>query len=119
VVYRALNAKDAQLMNEGVGLQAKNPAGSWGLREHVQDGSGRGSWGNDPWIATSRDLKVAREFDGGNGIVAIDLDKVSSDYAEAWMIYQRDIPAYHLSIWQQEVSIHQWIPPDAIMGFVS
>jgi RHS repeat-associated protein len=122
IVYRALNAKDSVRLKAGLGLEAKNPAGTWSVGEHVELGTGKASWANDPWIATTPNLDVARGFDGGRGIVAIDLSKVSSAQSKAWELYPRvngkaGIP-YHYSIWQQETSVYQDIPLEAILGFV-
>ena len=122
VAYRALNAKDAARLEAGLGLEAKNPAGTWSVGEHVELGSGKASWANDPWIATTPKLDVARGFDGGRGVISIDLGKVPSTQLKAWKLYPRvngkaGIP-YHYSIWQQEVSVFQNIPRNAILGFV-
>ena len=43
------------------------------------NGSSRAAQASDPWIVTTTDLGVAQGFNGaGNGIVAIDLDRVAS-----------------------------------------
>jgi RHS repeat-associated protein len=122
IVYRALNSKDVARLEEGFGLEAKNPSGSWNLGEHITFGSSKSSWANDPWIATTRELEVAKSFDSGKGLVAIDLNKVSSTQLKAWEIYPRVNGAaglpYHYSIWQQEISIYQNIPREAIRGYV-
>ena len=104
-----------------MGLEAKNPAGKWNVSEHVTLGSGKASWANDPWLATTRDLNVARGFNSGKGIVTIDLTKVPSTQLKAWELYPRvngeaGLP-YHYSIWQQEISVFQNIPREAITGF--
>jgi len=123
IVYRALNAKDAERYAAGLGLEAKNPGGAWNLGEHIAQGSSKASWVNDPWIATSSDINIARAFDtSGNGILAIDLNKVTSLQQRAWEMYPRvngvqGLP-YHYSIWQQETSVFQNIPREAISGFV-
>ncbi len=122
VVYRALNSKDASRLEAGLGLEAKNPAGAWNVGEHIALGSGKASWANDPWLATTRDLNVARGFDSGKGIVAIDLSKVSSTRLKAWELYPRangeaGLP-YHYSIWQREISVFQNVPKEAVIGFV-
>ncbi len=123
-MYRALSPKDVQTVTSGGGIVAKNPSGSWSLGEHVANGSSRAAQANDPWIATTANLDVARAFNGGgNGIVAIDLQRVSSVQARAWEMYPRvngveGLP-YHYSIWQQEVSVLQRIPHEAIVGWVS
>jgi len=112
-------------MARGEGIVAKNPDGEWSLAEHIVRGSSRTSWDNDPWISTSWDRSVAEGFnESGNklGVVAINLDLVPSVTAEGWKIYPRlpgeDGLPYYYSVWQQEVSVFQRIPQEAIMGFV-
>ncbi|WLR41723.1 RHS repeat-associated core domain-containing protein [Bacillus carboniphilus] len=125
VVYRALNQKDAERVSQGLGLEAKNPNGTWGLKEHLVSGSSRSSWANDPFISTTTDKNIARGFNnsGSNlGIAKIDLNKVPSQNYKGYEIYPRQngkegLP-YHYSIWQQEISIYQSIPNNAIKGFV-
>ncbi|NMO94324.1 RHS repeat-associated core domain-containing protein [Paenibacillus lemnae] len=125
IVYRALNQKDADRLSQGLGLEAKNPNGIWKLDEHLVGGSGKGSWANDPYISTTTDIDVARGFNqsGSNlGIVEIDLNKVPTLALKGYELYPRKngvegLP-YHYSIWQQEVSVHQRIPKDAIKGFI-
>jgi len=124
-VYRALNAKDAKRLSQGLGLEAKNPVGKWGLDEHITGGSSKMSWQNDPWISTTSDINVAKGFNASGhnlGVVEIDLSKVPSTQLKGWEIYPRvngetGLP-YHYSIWQQETSIFQNIPKEAIRGFV-
>jgi hypothetical protein len=94
----------------------------WTAEQHVANigpGTG-GAAANSPWISTSRNLEVAKAFDSGNGVIAIDLNKVNSFQAEVWQTAPRvngveGLP-YHRSIWQQEVTIYQHIPPEAILG---
>ena len=124
-VYRALNVKDAERYSQGLGLEAKNPNGTWSLDEHLVRGSGRASWLNDPFISTTTDIDVARGFNkaGSNlGIIEIDLNKVSTKALKGYEIYPRvnreaGLP-YHYSIWQQEISVYNNIPIEAIKGFV-
>jgi len=112
-------------MARGEGIVAKNPEGEWSLAQHIVKGSSRTSWANDPWISTTWDQGVAEGFNESGsklGVVAINLDRVSSVTAEGWRIYPR-LPGeaglpYYYSIWQQEVSVFQGIPQEAIMGFV-
>jgi hypothetical protein len=100
-------------------LTAKNPAGTWTASEHVQLGSSRASFANDPWIASTRDLNVARAFDSGSGIVMIDLTKVASPWNEVWSGLSRTAGfPYQASLWQQEVTIFQRVNPESILGFV-
>ncbi|GAA0127555.1 hypothetical protein UT300019_34620 [Clostridium sp. CTA-19] len=125
IVYRALNSKDAERLSQGLGLEAKNSAGTWKLDEHLIGGSGKASWANDPFISTTTDIDVARGFNQSGsslGIVKIDLNKVPSQALKGYKIYPRvngveGLP-YHYSIWQQEVSVYKSIPKEAIKGFV-
>ncbi|RXE57535.1 DUF7587 domain-containing protein, partial [Acetivibrio mesophilus] len=125
IVYRALNQKDFDRLQQGLGLEAKNPTGNWKLDEHLVSGSSKKSWSNDPWISTTTDLEVAKGFnEAGNnlGVIAIDMNKVNSKALKGFEIYPRvngveGLP-YHYSIWQQEVSVFGEIPLDAIMGVV-
>jgi RHS repeat-associated protein len=124
IVYRGLNAADARAIAAGRGLTAKAPNGTWSAAEHVAN-SGPGAGGaaaNSPWLSTTRRLDVARAYDGGHGVVAIDLNRVPSFMTEVWQHAPRvdgvaGLP-YHRSIWAQEVTIFQSIPREAIMGFV-
>jgi hypothetical protein len=125
IVYRALNSQDAETVARGDGITAKNPEGEWSLAEHLVRRSSRTSWANDSWISTTTDQSVAEGFNQAGsklGVVAIDLDQVPSETAEGWQIYSR-LPGeaglpYYYSIWQQEVSVFQSIPQEAILGFV-
>ena len=89
-VYRSLNTLDAQNVANGNGLSAKAPNGKWTLEEHLIRGSSPKSWLNDPWISTSPNLNIVRGFDGGNGIVKINLTRLNQS------------------------TIHRHIPPSAI-----
>jgi hypothetical protein len=105
-----------------LGLEAKNPSGSWSLEEHILRGSKTTAWANDPYVSTTSDIEVARAFNEQGsklGIAKIDLSKVPvENQLKGWEIFPRNsgikgIP-YQRSIWQQEVSIFQQIPKEAI-----
>lgn len=126
LMYRALTKADVASLSAGLGLQAKAPDGKWTAAEHVAnygEGTAGGAAENSPWISTSRNPSVARAYDSGNGVVAIDLDKVSSPQVEVWKNEPRpesirgpkDL-AYHRSIWAQEVTVLKSIPHEAIIG---
>ncbi len=123
-VYRALNQKDYERYTNGLGLEAKNPDGSWSLKEHLVDGSGKLSWVNDPYISTTSDFSVAKGFDqsgSGYGVVKIDMNKVTSASYKGYEMYPRlngkeGLP-YHYSVWQQETSVYQSIPFEAIVDY--
>jgi hypothetical protein len=125
IVYRALNAKDAARIAQGLGLEPKNAQGTWTLREHLVHGSSRESWVNDPFIATSESPAVASGFNtsGSNlGVVAIDLSKVTAPVHRGFLLFPRMPGAaglpYYYSVWQQEVTIGGSIPYQAIVGYV-
>ena len=122
IVYRALSSADVESLAAGQGLTAKAVNGTWSAAEHVANaGAGKGGAAlNSPWISTTRSLDTARIFNReGNGIVAIDLSKVSSAQVEVWKNVGRTgttaIP-YQRSIFHQEVTVFQSIPSDAIVG---
>lgn len=88
-------------------------------------GSSSKSYLNDPYISTTKDISVAQGFNkaGSNlGIVEIDLNKVPSPKLKGYEIFPRVNGAeglpYHYSIWQQETSVYQRIPNDAILSFI-
>lgn len=122
IVLRALNTSGAASTKAGQGLTVQNPEGTWTAAEHVANaGPGVGGAGaNSPWISTTRRMEVARGYDGGNGIIAIDINKVSSLQAEVWRTAPRvnGVPGlpYHRSIWAQEVTIFQSVPQSAILN---
>lgn len=111
-VYRSLSATD----DPDNGLSARNPANA-----SVTPISHVAGKKDSPWISTTKDENVARDkFDkhdkGGNGIVRIDLDKVSSEIVDL----SNGIPGYERSRqsnWakkDKEVLIRGYIPPNAI-----
>jgi hypothetical protein len=117
--YRALTSADAQAVEQGAGLTAKAPNGSWTAEHHVlNDGPGRGgAQMNSPWISTTKEYEVAAHgYNSGNGVAAINLGKVPGNQVELWkeMPRSNSSMAYHRSIWAQEVSIHQSVLGNAI-----
>lgn len=113
--YRALRADEVSSVNAGNGIMAKAPNGQWTNEQHLIDGSSRQSWNNDPWIATTPNLGIARSFDSGHGVARIDLFQIpQSSQTQGWMNLPRSSPGYHFSVWQQEISINQSIPQSAI-----
>ncbi|WP_160321002.1 hypothetical protein [Stenotrophomonas pavanii] len=124
IVYRALTAQDAAALKSGTGLIAKAPDGTWTAAEHVANqGVGEGGAAmNSPWISTTKKLEVARAYDSGHGIVAIDLGKADTAHVEVWKTAPRvngraGLPC-HRSIWAQEVTVFQSIPERAIIGAI-
>ncbi len=113
--YRALTASNAKSLAAGKGIFAKAPNGTWTLEEHLIHGSNPKALLNNPWIATSTDINIAKSFSSGNGIIRIDLSKIPKNSIQiGWQILPRSSPGYHFSIWQQEISILKHIPQEAI-----
>lgn len=120
-VYRALNKADYERLQQGKGLLAKNPQGTWTLEEHVRFGSNKISLDNDPYISTTTDINVAKGFDSGYGIIRINLNKVQSNTIyNTFNMFSRNggigyeaIP-YQYSVWQQEITIKGDILYEAI-----
>jgi hypothetical protein len=118
IVYRGLTDADAVALRSGQGLTAKAPNGTWTAAEHVANSGPGKAAANSPWISTSRLPDVARAYDRGHGVAAIDLNRVASPQVEVWRTAPRlngepGLP-YHRSIWGQEVTIHRTIPNEAI-----
>lgn len=114
-VYRALTSANAETLASGQGIFAKAPQGTWSLEQHLIHGSKPKSFINNPWIATSTDINIARKFSSGNGLIRIDLNKLPlNSYQKGWMNLPRTSRGYHFSIWQQEVSIFGQVPQNAI-----
>jgi hypothetical protein len=127
LVYRALSTYDVGNLATGVGILAKNPAGTWTLQQHVLEGSRVWSQWNDPYISTTRDAGTARSFNKELklGIVVIDLSRVSSptiDAAAALSVYGVLDPAGRagraadIAAAQSEVSVLGLIPAPAVVG---
>ena len=62
---------------------------------------------------------IPKGYEGGNGIVGIDLSKVGSFQAEVWQTAPRvnrveGLPCFR-SIWAQEVTVFQETPQSAII----
>ncbi|EOV9563558.1 RHS repeat domain-containing protein, partial [Cronobacter sakazakii] len=129
IVYRALTEHDAARLAAGKSIQGKALDGTWSAAEHIanqplSDASSAigGAAKNSPWISTTKDLDIARAYDSGHGIIAIDLNKVTSFNVEVWQHAPRvngiEGLAYHRSIWAQEVTIYKDIPNSAITGII-
>lgn len=121
LVYRGLTQADAATLRAGQGLNAKAPNGTWIAGEHAAN-SGPGAGGaatNSPWISTAKSLDVAKAYEGGYGIAAVDLKKVGALQTEVWQTAPRVSRAgglpYRRSIWAQEVTIYGNVPPKAIV----
>jgi hypothetical protein len=122
--YRALTSVDARAVEQGAGLTAKAPNGMWTAEEHVLNYSPTTRGGaqlNSPWISTTSEYDIAAHgYNSGNGVVAVNLGKVSNgNQVEVWKDVSRsnsygESMAYHRSIWAQETSIYQSVPGNAI-----
>ncbi|NBI31144.1 RHS repeat-associated core domain-containing protein [Chengkuizengella marina] len=130
ISYRALNEKDFGNVASGKGIIAKNPYGIWSLLDHVTLGDRAEAWLNDPWISTTTNINVAREFNEVNnyGIVVIDLNKVPAKkvnvynefmlYGDKYQNPGRAEIAMEMGWLEQEVSVYQYIPQEAILGYI-
>jgi len=89
-VYRALNSQDVATMARDEGIVAKNSEGEWSLAQHLVKGLSRTSRANDPWISTTWDESVAQGLNESGsklGVVAINLDRVSSATAVVGVLF--------------------------------
>jgi len=129
IVYRALNRQDVVTVRNGSGIVAKNPFGNWDLVRHIygdimKEPDGTTSWQNDPFISTTEDLTIAMtRFNSGKGVVAIDLDKVTTQHYRAWeRIPASDdewyLDAYEAALYDREVTVEYYIPQTAIVGYM-
>ena len=107
LVYRGLAAGE----NPAAGLVARAPnATGVSPVSHVA-GKVR-----SPWISTTKSLQVARSKYGQNGVVAIDMNRVSSEVVD---ISGGIVRGGRMSSWakaDQEVLIRGSVPPEAIVG---
>ncbi|MWC29492.1 hypothetical protein [Paenibacillus sp. MMS18-CY102] len=95
---------------------------SWNLagkRTSLTDQTGTTSYAYN----TTTSLEVAKRFDSGYGIVAIDLNLVNSEKKvpmyEFWgsSDYEGEI-AYAYGVAEQEISVYKYIPSSAIVGYI-
>lgn len=81
--------------------------------------------GFDPWIATTRDLRIANgRFKGEKGIVVIDLNRVPSikksaqyEFMGVYEPYGAEYAA-EMAENDSEVSVYKYIPISAIVGWI-
>ena len=116
IVYRALNEKDRKTVDAGTGIDRFGSDSLMSLEQHVAFGSKKFIRDNSPWISATTSVVKVKYFDSGNGIVAIDLNKVGY-YEYAYLYpFASGSKAYNYSRQQMEVSIFEYVPPNAIMG---
>ncbi|WP_333970023.1 hypothetical protein, partial [Alteromonas mediterranea] len=121
-VFRALTPEQRASFDNGLGIFARNRAGTLSPELHI--GGGSEFAGGSPWISTSTQLLVVN---GGysvsnSGVVMIDLTKVPGEVVtfntigEAWYnapdVYFK--LAYIRSVWAQEVLIKGHVPQEAM-----
>ena len=119
LVYRALSDGDVASLATGQGIVAGNPSASKTALQHVLTNDSSDS----QWISTTKRLDVARNYNSGNGIVAIDLRRVTSV-----VVYAADEIPYNgqdVNEWARELAIRdaeylvlQYISQSAIVGYV-
>lgn len=107
LVYRGLAAGE----DATAGLVARAP-GATGVSpiSHV---AGRIQ---SPWISTTKSMEVAAGKYGGNGGVAIDLNKVTSEVVDVSGGFANGGRFSSWAIADQEVLIRGSVPPEAIVG---
>ena len=107
LVYRGLAAGE----DPAAGLVARAPeAAGVSPISHVAGKS------QSPWISTTKSVDIATEKYGQNGVVAIDLNKVSSEVVD---VSEGFANGGRMSAWakaDQEVLIRGPVPPEAIVG---
>jgi len=107
-VYRGLAVGE----NPAAGLTARAP-GAVGVSPASHVAGKRAS----PWISTTKNVKVAREQYGKNGVVRIDLTKVASEVVDLSKGIPGLLPTWRMSrraINAKEVLIRDHIPAAAI-----
>ncbi|UHA73753.1 DUF7587 domain-containing protein [Paenibacillus sp. 481] len=120
MVYRALTPSDAASLAAGKGISARNPKGTVSITNHIMQSDAK----NSPWISTTKSLSVATgRYGSGNGIVSIDLRKVTTKVVYAPLEIPTDGNMYdemalEMAQRDQEYLIHMYIPQSAITGYV-
>ncbi|MFI5501006.1 putative T7SS-secreted protein [Nocardia asteroides] len=108
IVFRALSPGE----DPALGLFARDPG-----RDDVTPLSHVAGKQNSPWISTTKLPEVAfGKYDGGNGVVAIDLSRVGS-YTDISSGFPGKGRLDFYARKDQEVLVHQHVPPEAIIGF--
>lgn len=117
VVYRAVTRADVATMAAGLGICAKAPQGSWSYVQHAYEGSKGYAKYNNPWISTAKSPSVAKYFcekGSGEGIIKIDLTEITSEMHD--LVEELGDFKY---AWQEEISVKEFIPMKAIVGYSS
>jgi RHS repeat-associated protein len=107
IVYRGLAPGE----DPARGLTARNPMAGNDVPSHVAGAR------DTQWISTTKDLAIARERFGQQGVVAIDLNRVSNQVVDASDGIPGMNPNYMLSRWarkNREVLIQGYVPPEAV-----
>ena len=105
VVYRGL----AKGENPAAGLSARAPGAGNSPISHV---AGKR---DTQWISTTKDLSTALNKFGQNGVVSIDLNKVTSEVLDVSGGFARGGRMTNYARRDQEVLIRDFISPDAII----
>ena len=110
-VYRALRSGELT----PAGIEAKNPKAKWKQAQHVRQGKRSKS----QWISTSKSLsRVLADYDSGNGVIRIDLDKLPSSAHDVSSGVFTDGSKHpvgsKIAIENQEVLIEKFVPITAI-----
>ena len=119
-VLRALTPEQRKQYDMGIGIYARNRAGTVTPDEHV--GKGSSVAGDSPWISTTTQEMVVDGYKSEAGVVWIDLTKVPGEivkYDTIGKVWANDLNfyqklAYHRSAWAEEVLIKGHVPQEAM-----
>jgi len=109
IVYRGL----AKGEDASAGLFARSPGAGNSVASHVAGAR------ESQWISTTKSLTVAETKFGANGVVAIDLSKVTTQVVDVSAGIPLMSPTTMLSRWAikaEEVVIQDYVPAEAIMS---
>ena len=111
-VYRGVETYDLTSMAAGNGISATQPGAGNSIESHISGGRKFRS----QWISATKSEAIARARYGKNGVVAIDLDKVTSQVVDcsAGIPGCTDPTTNGYAILDQEVVIKDNIPQAAI-----
>jgi RHS repeat-associated protein len=108
-VYRALSKKDAEDLANGKDLVARSPDAGNTPISHVAGKK------KSQWISTTKDKETATgKYNGGNGVVEIDLNKVDSESVDLSKGIQNGGRFSNYAKKDQEVLIKNTIPNSAV-----
>ena len=124
IAYRALSPIDRDNLATTGMILPGNINGTASLADHIAYGSSTSVKNNSPWVSSTRRMDLAMgKYNSGNGVVAIDLNKVPSLSIDAWLFgfdtsTHSGIRARNFSRYDMEVCTFGPIPESAIVGWL-